>query len=66
MVVHSVYCSKLYDIRCMPTVPPTLGNDVFTYIAENSKIYVPTASENAYKQADKWSDYADQIVGYDF
>ena len=59
-------CSKLYDIRCMPTVPPTLDNDAFTGIAENYKIYVPTASENAYKQADKWSEHADQIVGYDF
>ena len=59
-------CSKLYDIRCMPTVPPTLDNDAFTGIAENYKIYVPTSSENAYKQADKWSEHADQIVGYDF
>jgi hypothetical protein len=30
------------------------------------KIYVPTASVNAYKSAQYWSDYAAYIEGYDF
>jgi hypothetical protein len=34
--------------------------------ASDRKIYVPTASVNAYKSAQFWSDYASDIVGYDF
>jgi hypothetical protein len=30
------------------------------------KIYVPTASVDAYKSAQYWSNYASAIVGYDF
>ena len=29
-------------------------------------IYVPMESVEAYKTADVWKKYADQIVGYDF
>lgn len=34
--------------------------------ATNRKIYVPKESVEAYKSAKYWSDYADDIVGYDF
>lgn len=30
------------------------------------RIYVPTESVEAYKAAEYWSDYAANIVGYDF
>ena len=30
------------------------------------KIYVPTESVDEYKSAEHWSEYADDIVGYDF
>ena len=30
------------------------------------KIYVPTESVDAYKDADGWSWYPDHIVGHDF
>ena len=30
------------------------------------KIYVPTASVEAYKSAEGWSEYAKYIEGYDF
>ena len=34
--------------------------------ASGRKIYVPAASVEAYKSANYWSDYAADIVGYDF
>ena len=34
--------------------------------AKGSLIYVPTASVDAYKASEGWSNYADSIVGYDF
>ena len=34
--------------------------------ASDLKIYVPTASVDAYKAAAYWRDYASSIVGYDF
>ena len=38
----------------------------FESVSADCKIYVPTASVDAYKAADGWSSYADAIVGYDF
>lgn len=34
--------------------------------ASGGKIYVPTASVEAYKSAQYWSNYADTIIAYDF
>ena len=34
--------------------------------ASGLKIYVPRNSVDAYKSAEYWSDYAANIVGYDF
>jgi hypothetical protein len=39
---------------------------MFNSNASNRKIYVPTASVDAYKSSTYWSDYANYIVGYDF
>ena len=59
------YCRNLKYIYCKPTTPPTLGS-----LSENGtleyKIYVPEESVHAYKSAEGWSQYADQIVGFDF
>ena len=61
------YCRSLININCKATTPPTLGDiSVFSYNLSDRKIYVPTASVNAYKTAQYWSEYADYIVGYDF
>ena len=38
----------------------------FEGVSADCKIYVPTASVDAYKAAEGWSSYADAIVGYDF
>ncbi len=60
------YCNKLAIVECKPTTPPTLGYSVFDSNVSNRKIYVPTSVVNDYKIAENWSDYADNIVGYDF
>ena len=59
-------CSRLTSVYCKPTTPPAGDNAMFFSNASNRKIYVPTASVEAYKSAEYWSDYADDIVGYDF
>ena len=61
-----VYCESLTSIYCEATTPPSIGYDVFYYNANSRKIYVPTESVNDYKTAEGWSDYADDIVAYDF
>ncbi|MCH5334172.1 MAG: leucine-rich repeat domain-containing protein, partial [Alistipes sp.] len=61
------YCRSLTSVYCRATTPPALGYNVFYYILENlTAIYVPRASVEAYKAAEKWSDYADLIEPYDF
>ena len=59
-------CSSLAEVYCKPTTPPTGGYDMFNNNASGRKIYVPTESVEAYKSASYWSNYADNIVGYDF
>ena len=59
-------CSSLTSVYCKATTPPTGGLNMFNGNASGRKIYVPTASVDAYKAADYWKAYADDIVGYDF
>ena len=71
-----LYCTSLKEVYCKPTTPPTGGFLMFSYWVEveygyeplviGCKIYVPTASVDAYKNAEYWSDYKDYIVGYNF
>ena len=58
------HCSKLIEIVCKRTTPPNGGNLMFDYNASNRKIFVPRESVEAYKSAQYWSDYADNIVPY--
>ena len=61
------YCPNLTSIYCKATTPPTLGGTfVFNINGSGRKIYVPYQSLDAYKTATNWSEYADDIVGYDF
>ena len=65
------YCSSLTSVYCKPTTPPTGDYYMFSYYDSGykpigCKIYVPTASVEAYKSASYWSDYASDIEGYDF
>ena len=54
-------CSGLTSVTVNATTPPTLGEQTFYNNAEGRKIYVPSASEEAYKAASGWSEYADYI-----
>nr|WP_303072828.1 PL29 family lyase N-terminal domain-containing protein [Alistipes shahii] len=55
-------CGKLANIYSRSTTPPTLE----ATLPSEAKIYVPIGSENAYKIANEWRNYADNIIGYDF
>lgn len=58
-------CEALTSVYCKPINPPTMqSSTIFMYT--NCKIYVPKSSVDAYKSADIWKEYADNIVGYDF
>ena len=59
-------CSSLTSVYCKPTTPPAGGYDMFYYNASGRKIYVPMESVEAYKSAYRWSEYADDIEGYNF
>lgn len=54
-------------VRCLPTTPPSLGDNVFSIISGEGvdiasyKIYVPSESLNAYKTASGWNVYANRI-----
>ena len=59
-------CSSLTSLYCKPTTPPAGGTGMLAGTASDLKIYVPTASVEAYRSASGWSEYADYIEGYDF
>ena len=60
------YCTSLTSVYCKATIPPAGGSSMFHNNASDRKIYVPRESVEAYKNANGWKEYADQIVGYDF
>ena len=60
-------CESLVKFDCKPTTPPTIDGDatIFTtsYLNKNkTRIYVPKASINAYKEAEGWKEYASFIT----
>ena len=59
-------CTSLKEVYCKPTTPPDVGSDLFWDFVYGRKIYVPTESVEAYKTAEGWSNYASDIVGYNF
>lgn len=59
-------CISLTGVFCKATTPPALGVAAFYNNPSDPKIYVPMESVAAYKSAPDWSDYADDIVGYNF
>ena len=60
-------CDSLTSVYCKATTPPTLKSSfVFDSNADGRKIYVPAESVEAYKAATNWSEYAADIVGYNF
>ena len=59
-------CSSLKNVYCKAITPPAEGSNMFYKNASGRMIYVPVKSVNKYKSAKGWSNYADDIVGYDF
>ncbi len=59
-------CSNLTSVYCKSTTPPIGNESMFNDNASERKIYVPHNSVEAYKTAEYWSNYASDIVGYDF
>jgi hypothetical protein len=56
-----IYCSELSDIYCLPTTPPSLGQDAFYFNAEGRVVHVPKNSVDSYKKV--WTRYKSIIVG---
>ena len=66
-------CSSLSSIYVRAGTPPTLTKDwlfntakQFDNNAPSRKIYVPIDVVDIYTTAEVWSEYADDIVGYDY
>lgn len=57
-------CSSLTSVYCRPVTPPVIAFSAFKDNSANRIIYVPQASIDAYKTANNWQDYANEIVGY--
>ena len=59
------YCSKLVNVTCLATTPPTIKNGdngkVFNDANVNRKIYVPSGSVDSYKNAAGWTSYKSSI-----
>lgn len=63
-IYDTVFCNdrNLASITINATTPPTLGLYPFTNNASGRKIYVPSASVEAYKAASGWGEYAADIL----
>ena len=59
-------CTSLTSVYCKATTPPSLGSSAFYDNHSGRKIYVPRGCGSAYKSATTWSNYAADIVEYDF
>ena len=61
-------CTTLSELYCKSVFPPVASSRFldYEYRPINCMIYVPKESVALYKSAKYWSDYKDQIVGYDF
>jgi hypothetical protein len=65
-------CTSIRNVYCQSNTPPRCGSFAFHYYnsyysgnrAIGCYIHVPIDSVDAYKTA--WSEYADNIIGYDF
>ena len=55
---------NLTTVYCKATTPPN-GSGNPSIDGATEKIYVPTESTSAYRNADGWRDYADYIWGKD-
>ena len=56
------YCTNLQSVTVRATTPPVIDSFFFSDTSKNLKIYVPSGSVNAYKNAAGWSTYSDRIM----
>ena len=56
------YCSSLSSVTVRATTPPVLGLFAFHNNADGRKIYVPNEALDAYKSAEFWKGYANDIL----
>ena len=63
-IKHSAFswCNSLNTIHCKPTTPPSIAYNSIPSNGGNTKIYVPSASLDAYKEA--WTDYNGLLETY--
>ena len=54
-------CDNLTTVYCKPTTPPSLSDSSLLELGR--MIYVPMESVDAYKSAEIWCDYVDNIIG---
>ena len=55
-------CSTLTKITLKPTIPPTLGNNVFSGVNQNLKLLVDEEFVADYQNAEGWSDYYNLFI----
>jgi hypothetical protein len=57
------YCSKLVNVTCLATTPPTFdkGGKAFDNGNSNRKIYVPSGYVDSYQNAAGWTNYKTKI-----
>ena len=61
------FCAPGMEVYCKPTTPPAGNSFMFEFLPSRMpRIYVPSESVEAYKAAEYWCDYADNIEGYQF
>ena len=58
-----VGCTNLTDVTCKPTTPPSLGLNIFTN-SVISTVHVPVNSVDAYKSANGWVFYKENVVPF--
>ena len=58
-----VGCTNLTDVTCKPTTPPSLGLNIFTN-SVISTVHVPVDSVDAYKSANGWVFYKENVVPF--
>ena len=57
-------CPSLTYIKCMSNIPPVASNQSFDdAVYRNATLYVPFGAEDAYRNADGWSNFLN-IVGF--
>lgn len=59
-------CAMLKSLYLKAVIPPTFFAGGIPFDSNTTVIYVPRSSVDAYKAAEGWSKYKDNIKGYDF